>query len=95
VSTDAARDLAAPSRVTDVNGVSKVEMAGQGGQVVGVVIHVVSAAGLRGPVVPAPVGRDDPVPVAHEEHELRVPVVSRMRPTVTEDDGLAEPQSLQ
>ena len=42
------RDLAATGGVTDVDRVLEVEMLGQGGEVVGVVIHVVAGGGLGG-----------------------------------------------
>src|SRR2546421_3652609 len=58
-------------------------------EVVGVVVHVVPVADLAGPSVAAPVVRDDAIAVIHEEHHLRVPVVTRKRPTVRENNGLA------
>ena len=45
-------------------------MRGDRGQVVGVVIHVVTVAGLRGAAVPAPVMGDDAVAVLQEEQHL-------------------------
>ena len=64
-------------------------MGSQRSQVVGVVIHVVTAAGLRRAAVPAPVMGDDAVAVPQEEHHLGVPVIGRKRPAVTEDHRLA------
>src|ERR1700691_1510640 len=58
-------------------------------QVIGVVVHVVTAASLGGAAVPAPVMGDDPVPVPQEEQQLGVPVISRQRPPVTEHHRLA------
>ena len=75
VPADVARDFAAAGGVPDVDGVLEIEMGGQCGQVVGVVVHVVTVAGLRGAAVPAPVMGDDAVPVLQEEQQLGVPVV--------------------
>ena len=47
VSADVAHDLAATGGMTDVNGVVEIEMGGQRGQIVSVVVHVVAVAGLR------------------------------------------------
>ena len=91
---DVVHDLAATGRVPDVDRVVQVEVRGQGGQVVGVVVHVVAVAGLGGAAVAAAVVRDDAVTVLQEEHHLGVPVVGRQRPAVAEDDRLPEPQSL-
>src|SRR5689334_6966991 len=52
--------------------------------------HAVGAVGhLRRPAVPAPVVRDHAVAAPWEEHHLGIPVVSRERPAVAEDDRLA------
>ena len=58
-------------------------------EVVGVVIHIVSIAGLAGASVTSPVKCDNAIAVIQEEHHLRVPVVARKRPTVRENDRLA------
>ena len=67
----------------------QVEELDQGGKVVGVMVHVVAFADLRGTAVPAPVMGDHPVAVVQEEKHLGVPVVGRQGPPVTEDDWLA------
>ena len=82
-------DLAATGGVADVDGVLEIEMRGQRGQVVGVVVHVVTVAGLGGASVAAPVMGDDAVAVLQEEQHLGVPVVGRQRPAVAEHDRLA------
>jgi hypothetical protein len=66
----------------------QVRVLGQVGKVVGVVVHVVALAGLRGAAVPAPVMGDHPNAVAQEEKHLGVPVVGRQGPPVAENDGL-------
>jgi hypothetical protein len=55
VATNVTRHLPAASRVPDVDGVVQVEVLGQLGQVVGLVIHVVAVANLRGAAMPSPV----------------------------------------
>jgi hypothetical protein len=72
-----------------MHGLAQVEMLDHGGQVVGVVVHVVAVAGLAGASVAPAVGRHDPVALAQEEQQLGVPVVGRQRPAVTEHDRLA------
>jgi len=57
----AIHDLAATRGVPDVDGVPKIEMGRQRGEVVGVMVHVVTIAGLGGAPVPTPVVRHDAV----------------------------------
>jgi hypothetical protein len=75
--------------VPDVDRVVQVEVLGDRGQVVGVVVHVVAVAGLGGASVPAPVMGDDAVAAQQEEQQLGVPVIGRQRPAVAEDNRLA------
>ena len=91
---DVAHDLAAAGRVADVHGVMEIEVLSHRSQVVGLMVHVVTIAGLRGAAVPAPVMGNDTLAVLQEEQHLGVPVVSRQRPAVAEDEGWPEPQSL-
>src|ERR1700722_18636295 len=70
VAAEVARHLAAAGGVPDVDGVMQVEVLGQVGQVVGVVVHVVALADLRGAAVPAPVMGDHAVAVGQEENDL-------------------------
>ena len=88
MAADVARHLSAARGVPDVDGVMQVEVLDQVGKVVGVVVHVVALADLRGAAVPAPVMGDHPVAVMQEEEHLGVPVVGRQGPPVTEDDRL-------
>jgi hypothetical protein len=80
--------------MADVDGVVKVEMPGDRGQVVGVVVHVVTIGSLGGAAVSTPVGSNDPVAMVEEEQHLGVPVVSRKGPAVAEHDGLPRPPVL-
>src|SRR5207253_11364597 len=80
--------LAATGGVTDMHRILQVEMSGHRREIVGIVVHVVPVAGLRGPAVTAPVMRDDTVAASHEKHHLRVPVICREWPAMAENDGL-------
>src|SRR6202048_4124792 len=66
----------------------EVEMCGQGRQVVGVVIHVMTAIGLRGTSMSPPVVSYDTIAVVEEEHHLRVQIIGRQRPAVAKHNGL-------
>ena len=47
------------------------------------------AANLGGTAMSTPVVRDDAIAVLEEEQHLRVPIIRRQRPTMTEDNGLS------
>jgi hypothetical protein len=89
VSSNVVNDLAATGGVPDVDGVTEIEMGSQRSQVVGVVVHIVTVAGLCGASVSPPVMGDHAVAAVQEEQHLGVPVVGRKRPAVAEDDRLA------
>ena len=80
--------LAAAGRMADVNRILQVEMIGDGLQIVGIVVHVVSAAGLSRAAMSAPISRNDAVTFAEEKKHLRVPIIRRERPAVTEHNRL-------
>ena len=67
--------LAAAGRMTDVNCIIQAEMIGDGLQIVGIVVHVVSATGLSRATVPAPISCDDAITFREKEQHLRVPIV--------------------
>src|SRR5437773_10175833 len=75
--------------MADVNCILQFEMVGDGLQVVGIVIHIVAVAGLCRATMSAPISCNDAETFADEKKHLRVPVVGRQRPTVTEHDGLS------
>src|SRR6185295_11094750 len=52
-------------------------------------VHVVTAAGLRGAAVPSSVMGDDAVALLKEEQHLGVPIVRRERPAMAEHDRIA------
>jgi hypothetical protein len=47
-----------------------------------------AVSGLGGAAMAAPVVGYDAIAMIEEEQHLRVPIIGRQRPTVTEDDGL-------
>src|SRR4051812_19237531 len=51
-------------------------------------IHVMAVARLGGATVAAAIMGYDAITVIEEEQHLRVPVISRQRPSMTEHDGL-------
>jgi hypothetical protein len=72
---DVVDDLSAAGGVTDVDGVLQNEVLREGGEVIGVMVHVVAIAGLSRAPVSAPVVGDDPVAMLQEEQQLRIPVI--------------------
>src|SRR5437764_9696174 len=80
--------LAATGRMADVNRILQVEMVGDGLQIVGIMVHVVAATGLSRTAMSAPISRNDAEAFAEEEKHLRVPIIRRERPTVTEHNRL-------
>src|ERR1700678_4716135 len=89
MSGQVAHHFAPTGRVADVRGVVEIDVRGQRGEVVGVVVHVVTGRGLGGSSVATSVVGDDAIAVLEEEHHLDVPVVGREGPAVAEDDRLA------
>src|SRR5438874_10306616 len=80
--------LAAAGRMADVNRIFQVEMIGDGLQIVGVMVHVVSAAGLSRATMSTPISCNDAETFAEEKKHLRVPIIRRERPAVTEHNRL-------
>src|SRR6516165_5004984 len=80
--------LAATGRMADVNRILQVEMIGDRLQIVGIMIHIMSVAGLSRATMSAPIGRNDAIAFAEEEKHIRVPIVRRQRPTMAEDNRL-------
>jgi hypothetical protein len=74
--------------MTDVNRVPQIEMPGQRGKVVGIVVHVVAVTGLGGSPMTAPVVGDDAIAMLEKEQHLRIPVIGRQRPAMAEHDRL-------
>src|SRR5436190_2870412 len=74
--------------MADVNCILEVEMIGDGLQIVGIVVHVMSVAGLSRAPMSAAISCNDAETLAEEEKHLRVPVIRRQRPTMAEHDRL-------
>src|SRR5262249_61692138 len=74
--------------MTNVNRILQVEMIGHGFEIVSVMVHVVSVAGLRRATMSAPISCNDAIAFAEEEKHLRVPIIRRERPPVTEHNRL-------
>src|SRR5271165_1199594 len=89
MTADVTGDFSAASGVAYMDCILKVEFFGEGGEIVGVGVHLVAVPGLSRPAVAAPVVRDDSIATLAEEQHLSVPVVRAERPSVTEHDGLA------
>src|SRR5947199_8449804 len=80
--------LAAAGRMADVNRILEVEMIGYGLQIVGIVVHVVSVAGLSRAPMSAPISCNDAETFAVEKKHLSVPVIGRQRTAVAEHEWL-------
>src|SRR6266571_4886496 len=81
--------LAAARGMADVNRIFQVEMIGDRLQIIGIVVHVVSAAGLSRATMSTPIRGNDAETFADEKKHLRVPIIRRERPAVTEHDRLS------
>ena len=82
------RGLAASGRMADVHGIAQIEMRDHGGDIRGVVVHVVAIADLAGSPVPTAVVGDDAIPLVQEEEHLGIPIVAAQWPAMMEHDGL-------
>src|SRR5262245_46583217 len=82
------RHLAAAGGMAHMNGVLQAEMRHQLRKIICVVIHIVPATCLGGSAMAAAVMGYDAVALLQEEQHLRVPVISRQRPAMAENDGL-------
>src|SRR6266853_3864528 len=81
--------LAAAGRMPDVNRILQIKMIGDGLQIIGIVVHVMSVAGLTRATMSAAISRNDAIAFAEEKEHLDVPVIGRERPAVTEDNRLS------
>src|SRR5262249_340654 len=88
---DVVSRFAAAGGVANMNSVSQIEMLDHGGDVGGVVLHVVAVAHLCRATMAAPVMRDDAVALAGEVGHLRIPIVAAQRPPMVENDRLGAP----
>jgi hypothetical protein len=65
-----------------VDRVFKVEMPGNGGEIIGIVIHIMTVRRLGRPSVTPTVMRDDTEAEVQEKHHLGIPIVGAERPSV-------------
>ncbi len=82
VAPDRVGDLAPATRVADQHDVAQVELCDQLGQVVGVLVQVVTIPGLVGSSVATAVVRDHSVALLTQEQHLAIPGVGAERPAV-------------
>src|SRR5438045_9319871 len=68
--------------------ICQVEMFGHGLQIVVIMVHVVSAAGLSRATMSTPISCNDAETFAEEKKHLRVPIIRRERPAVAEHNRL-------
>src|SRR5215469_1691854 len=80
--------LAAARRMTNMNSILQIEMSNNSGQVIGIVIHIMTVGGLSGTSVPATVMGNHTIAAIEEEQHLRVPVIGRQRPSVAKYNRL-------
>lgn len=88
VACDVTGRFAATGRMTDVDGITKIEMLGYRRHVGSVVIHVMAIAHLRRSAMPAAIVGDDTVTLPDKEEHLIVPIVGAEWPAVMEDNWL-------
>src|SRR5215469_17394122 len=75
--------------MANMNRILQVEMIGDGLQIVGIMVHVVSAAGLSRATMFAPIARYDSETFTEEKKHLRVPIIRGKWPAMTEHNGLS------
>ena len=82
-------DLAAASRVADMDHVLEIECRDQFGDIGRIGVHFVPAVGLvRPPMAPAVVG-DHAISFRQEKHHLIVPIIGTQWPAMVEQDRLS------
>src|SRR5258705_4667393 len=74
--------------MADVDRVLQAQVGRQGGEIVGVVIHVVTVGNLTGAAMPPTIMGYDAIALLYEEQHLVIPIIGRQRPAVTEHDRL-------
>ena len=89
VATHVAGNLPTAGGMSDEDDVGEVKVVDEFGEVVAVLVHVMTAPGLAGPAVAPAVVRDHPITVTGQEEHLRVPVVGAEWGAVGEDNRLA------
>src|SRR6201984_1491832 len=75
--------------MANVNRILQIKMIGDCLQIIGIVVHVMSVAGLSRATMSAAISRNDAIAFAEEEKHLRVPIIRREWPAVTEHNRLS------
>ena len=88
MAADKAGNLTTAGRVTDMDGISKVQHFDELGEIVGISVHVVAGPRLAGAAMAAAVVRDAAIAVTREEKHLVLEGIGAERPSVTEDHRL-------
>jgi len=87
--TDVARYFSASCRMSDMDGISEIELLGQLRKIIRIRVHVIAVPRLHGAAMPSPVVRYNAIAVLTEEQHLGVPVIGTERPAVAEDYRLS------
>src|SRR3981081_1335737 len=86
--SDVACDLATTGGVAHVDCIFQVKLFGEGGEIIGISVHLVTVPRLGGTTVSSPVMRDDSIAALAQKQHLRIPIVGSEWPAMTEDYGL-------
>jgi hypothetical protein len=89
MSRKVADHLSATCGVADMDRLLEVEVLYYSGQVVSIVIHIVTIRDLSRSPMPTTVVGNNAIPMLQKEQHLSVPVIRRQRPTMTENYRLA------
>jgi hypothetical protein len=68
--------------MTDMYRIPEVQVRGHSGEVIGIVIHVMTDGRLRRASMTSAVVRNDPETSIQEKHHLRIPVIRGQRPAM-------------
>jgi hypothetical protein len=94
VPTDVARDFSAAGGVPDQDRVPQLELFNEGGEIIGIGVHVVAVPGLARTAMATTIVSDRAISVGCKKDELLVPGVGIEGPAVPEDNRLPFAQSL-
>ena len=84
-----ADDLAALTAHLGLKDAIHVGHSTGGGEVIGVMIHIVAVGNLGGAAMASPIVSDHAIAVIQKKQHLIVPIIGGQRPSVAKDDGLA------
>src|SRR5580692_12595596 len=87
--TDVPRNFSTAGGVAHMDCSLQIKLFSEGGEIVGVSVHLVAIPRLSGTAVASPVVRDHTIAALAEIQHLSIPVVRSERPSVAEHNGLA------